>query len=105
MDTAKSGTPAEVTFDGHYYRYGPYRYDRREDAVAYADLERAQGRAPRPALRPIEPATDPSGDAPAAEALGVTFEGKRFHFDDYHYDRCEDALAFARLQRIRRLHD
>lgn len=102
MDTAYPRVAADVSFDGRYFRYGPYRYDRLTDAVAYAELERAQGRPLPQAPRPMGPVVDLRGwDAAAARALGVTFDGKRFLFDSYRYDRSQDALAYARLQRAR----
>jgi hypothetical protein len=29
--------------------------------------------------------------------LGVTFDGRQYRFQDYRYDRLEDAIAYARL--------
>ena len=103
MDMAYPVVAADVCFDGRHYRYGPYRYDQLTDAVAYADLERVQGRPLPPVARATGPAIDLKGwDAPAAQALGVTFDGKRFRFDSYRYDRSQDALAYAHLQLTRR---
>jgi hypothetical protein len=52
---------AGVSFDGRQYRYETYRYDRREDALAYAELDRARRAAsPRDGARGAGP-TRPSG--------------------------------------------
>lgn len=52
---------AGVTFDGRQYRYETYRYDRREDAVAYAELDRARrATSSQPSSRGAGPAR-PSG--------------------------------------------
>ncbi|HWJ06514.1 MAG TPA: hypothetical protein VNS57_12110 [Steroidobacteraceae bacterium] len=40
-----------VSFDGRQYRYETYRYDRPEDAVAYAELDRARRAASAPGPR------------------------------------------------------
>jgi hypothetical protein len=52
---------AGVSFDGRQYRYETHRYDRREDALAYAELDRARRAAsPRAPSRGAGP-TRPSG--------------------------------------------
>lgn len=50
---------ADVWFDGRQYRYATYRYERREDALAYAELERARRAAPARARAsgPTRPST------------------------------------------------
>lgn len=52
---------ADISFDGRQYRYETYRYDRREDAIAYAELDRARRAAsPQAPSRGSGP-TRPSG--------------------------------------------
>jgi len=37
----------------------------------------------------------------AASALGISFDGRAYHYASHTYDRLADALAYARLDRAR----
>lgn len=43
----------------------------------------------------------PTALPPAAEALGISFDGRAYHYRDYSYDRLADALDYARLDRTK----
>ena len=32
-------------------------------------------------------------------SLAIRFDGRQYHYQGYHYDRLDDAVAYARLQR------
>jgi hypothetical protein len=38
---------------------------------------------------------------PAASALGVSFDGRAYHYREYSYDRLADALDYAKLDRAK----
>jgi hypothetical protein len=38
---------------------------------------------------------------PAAEDLGISFDGRAYHYREYSYDRFADALDYAKLDRAR----
>jgi hypothetical protein len=38
---------------------------------------------------------------PAAAAFGISFDGRAYHYQEYSYERIEDALDYARLDRAR----
>jgi len=37
----------------------------------------------------------------AASSLGISFDGRAYHYESHTYDRLADALAYARLDRAR----
>ena len=88
---------------GASYRFRGYRYDRLEDAVAYAELVRsreAQGlEEGRDALAPAlddDPAPPDLSEESIMASLNVTYERGRYRFGDYAYSALADALAYAR---------
>jgi hypothetical protein len=91
--------------EGRYYCFRSYRYDRLEDAVAYARLVGARvsdalaedNLPPRTCSDAVKPPTD--ADTALMKALGVSFEAGRYVFEGFHYDRLTDALAYAKLRR------
>ena len=38
---------------------------------------------------------------PEAEALGISFDGRVYHYGEYSYDHLADALRYGRLERTR----
>jgi len=38
---------------------------------------------------------------PETEALGISFDGRAYHYGDYSYEHLADALRYARLERAR----
>ena len=94
-----------ISYNGRHYGYDDYRYDRLEDAVHYAQLQRSLGRGDRlrvaDAMPPAESieAPDESEREPMA-ALGITFEDGVYHLGEYRYDLLMDAVNYARLRRL-----
>lgn len=90
-----------IGFDGRYYRYREYRYDHLADAIRYAELERARG-GRQPAedqpqwLEPLKPTED---ERVLMEQFAVAFDGKFFLYEGYRYERCTDAINYARLKK------
>jgi hypothetical protein len=92
-----------VGFDGRFYRYADYRYDRRSDAVDYARLDLARP-TPVAAARtartwPVCAPTFPQ-EPGLLEALAVTHDGRYFRYGTYRYDRWQDAVAYAQLKGV-----
>lgn len=94
-----------VDFDGMNYWFGPYRYERLDDALAYARLNRSDLYT-----RSQEEGGQrhwPEPEAPGAEtrrlmeALGITFDGRSYRYDQYRYDQYADAINYAQLTRAR----
>jgi len=54
-----------------------------------AEVERAER------LRP------PPSEAQQMEEHGITFDGERYTYGEYKYDRCSDAISYAKLQKRR----
>ena len=86
-----------VSFDGRSYHYKEYSYDRLEDALGYATLDRA-----RPGFREDAPArrwkqwTGPTPDEQLRMAAhGIVYERGRYCYGPYHYDLLSSALAYA----------
>lgn len=87
---------------GQTFRFRGYRYDRLEDAVAYARRVKAR------AWQKLDEDRDRHGrvvddepppqtaDRPAMAALGVGYRDGRYRFGPYAYTRMADALAYAR---------
>ena len=88
-----------IHYNGRSYQYRGYRYDRLEDAVNYARLDRARTLEDSPsvaAIAPLEvvnPSDDPGGEL--MRELGITFKDGFFCLRDYRYDRLADAVAYA----------
>jgi hypothetical protein len=92
----------EVSFDGHHYHFRQYRYERLDDALRYAGQQRGMsGFIPDAAFEPrwLAPWQPSPAECAAMRQLGITLDGVRYAFGAYRYDRLEDAMAFARLQR------
>lgn len=56
----------------------------------------------RHAARPAGSREQESTDEPALAALGISFDGRQYRYETYRYDRREDAVAYAELDRARR---
>lgn len=91
-----------IAHHGRHYYFDGYRYERLEDAVAYARIVRArQG----PRLHSVQ--TGPMGavESPSADDrelmldLAIRFEGGSFIFEGFRYDRLIDAANYARHRR------
>jgi len=107
MDTTDAGererlmAAFSITFTGRQYQYAQYRYDRLNDAVAYA---RRQMVAPSAidAADSLPPArvVEAPGAAQLEQMAGlaISFEDGVYHLGPYRYDRLADAIAYARVQ-------
>lgn len=92
----------DVTFDGRSYQYQEYRYDILSDALRYAQLDRSKPTyrpgtdiqaSPLKAKEPVE------AEQRLMDELGITFDGKYFHYGEYRYDHFADAIKYAQLKR------
>lgn len=88
-----------ITWDGRSYHYGPFRYERLEDAVAYARLERERSIARvTPRANMLQPPSEEQRRA-MADAQ-ITYADGVYRFGGHSYERLDDALAYARLRRL-----
>ena len=89
---------ADITYDGRQYRYGSYRYDRREDALAYARIARARGEVPASSgASPLEYQSPGPADTALMAELGIKLDERGgYRFGIYRYDRLADALNSAK---------
>lgn len=91
-----------ISFDGTQYRYREFKYDRLRDALAYAALDAARGGAHPSMSDPAEwldrrvPA---ASDEESMRQARITFEGGRYRYQDFRYDRLADAIQYARNQK------
>ena len=90
--------------DGHRYHFNGYRYDKWEDAVAYARLMRDRpeqhdaGGSFAPGKR-----SAPTTDAEQAlmTSLGIRFDAGAYRFEGFRYDALSDAVNYATRSRPR----
>lgn len=107
LHAADKATPAaavesQITFNGRQYCYGPYRYDRLDDAETYRRVLRSRtGEAAEigAASAADGNAAPDAGEREAMRRLAITFEGGIYHLGPYRYDRLADAVAYASLGR------
>lgn len=101
-DDLATGEPwAGIPFDGRAYHYRQYSYDRVEDALNYARLERAR---PGPHLEATAPLRWRQFTAPTRHEReqmtehGIDYQAGRFVYGPYRYDVLADALDYAARQ-------
>jgi hypothetical protein len=46
---------------------------------------------------------EPLNEATAMERYGIKFDGEKYHFEQYAYDKLSDAVNYARLMETRRI--
>lgn len=93
-----------VSFNGVQFVFREFKYDKLADALAYAELDAARGDCAVPS-RPEEWLERPvpgQADQEIMAQFGIGFEGWRYRFGEYRYDRLADALNYARSQGERR---
>lgn len=86
-----------VEHEGGNYYYKGYRYERLEDAIAYARLRRsrpAEEDFAAPGRRSSLPAPTDS-DRVLMATLGIQFDGRTFRHGGFRYDRLSDAVSNA----------
>ena len=83
---------------GRHYYYRGYRYDRAEDAIAYARLKQSTATEDSLAATPVDAIEWPSEDDSRRMAdLSISFENGVYLFGTYRYDRLVDAVNYAEL--------
>ncbi|WP_280156035.1 hypothetical protein [Piscinibacter sp. XHJ-5] len=97
-----------VGYDGPRYRYNGYRYDRWEDAVAYARLMRSRPghldtAGPFPPGRRSPPTTDAEHELMAS--LGIRADEGAYRFEGFRYDALPDAVNYAKRAPRRQTED
>lgn len=94
-----------VAFDGRSYWYRQYRYDKLADALAYARLDGARPAAMQAEAGDQHPWQEAEVPTTATQRLMVeleiTFDGRYYRYDEYHYDRFADAIDYAKLPQAR----
>lgn len=86
-----------IWFDGRAYHYQQYRYDRLQDAVAYATLDRDRPdfhEEPLPCYW-TEWQGPTSAEAARMTPFGITYQHGFYHYRAYRYDFLADALDYA----------
>lgn len=90
-----------IDFNGRSYHYRSYRYDRLADAANYAELDRSRPfsdlESGAAAVQQIREPSDIERELMRRHA--ITFEDGVFRWRGYRYDRLDDAVAYARLER------
>ena len=87
-----------IWFDGRAYHYHQYRYDRLQDAVAYARIDRASpGFSDEPLPRHWDEWHEPTqAEAARMAPFGIVYERGYYCYGSFRYDYLDDALAYAR---------
>jgi hypothetical protein len=89
-----------ISFDGRYFRYRVFRYDKLSDAMNYAQIDAGRGFRPEPTRPDVDwlpRPTQSDADIALMKQFSVTFQGNRFAYGGYRYDRLSDAVDYARL--------
>ena len=90
-----------VHYDGCTYEYNGYRYDRLDDALAYARLMRSRPRQDDP-RGPYHQRRDLGAESETNQqrmtALGIELKDGRFWYRGYRYDRLAEAVDYALLE-------
>jgi hypothetical protein len=91
-----------IAYNGRHYLYDRYRYDRLDDAVAYARLLRsnaaaAADRIPMPSAEYVDAPADT--DRQRMEQLDISYQDGIYRLGPYRYDRLADAVDYAQRQR------
>lgn len=90
-----------VHYDGCTYEYNGYRYDRLDDALAYARLMRSRPRQDDP-RGPYRLRRDLGAESETNKqrmtALGIELKDGRFCYRGYRYDRLAEAVDYALLE-------
>jgi hypothetical protein len=90
-----------ISFDGRAYHYGQYSYDRLEDALNYAKLDRAKPGFREESAAPLhwKQWVDPTPDQRTEMAsYHIAYAGGRYCYGPYRYDLLADAVNYARRE-------
>ncbi|HEU5296682.1 MAG TPA: hypothetical protein VFU71_18010 [Burkholderiaceae bacterium] len=90
-----------VGHDGLRYHYNGYRYDKWQDAVAYARLMRerpsqANARGSFVPSKKVAPTTE--AEQAQMVSLGIRFDDGAYRFRDFRYDGLADAVNYAKRE-------
>jgi hypothetical protein len=98
-DSSRLMAELSIEHEGRYYHFGGHRYERLEDAVAYAQLVGALPSRQRDstAIKRFD-AVEPSNavERQLMLELSISFENGCFVFDGFRYDKLIDAANYAR---------
>ncbi|HSX61905.1 MAG TPA: hypothetical protein VLF18_17080 [Tahibacter sp.] len=101
LDSQRAMHEYNVRYDGCSYEYNGYRYDRLDDALAYARLMRARPQQPDP-RGPYRQSRDLGAESETNKqhmtALGIELTNGRFCYRGYRYDRLAEAMDYALLE-------
>lgn len=91
-----------IGFDGRYYSYLGYRYDRLSDALNYAALDSSRPcwQCSDEPVQWLEPHHPTDAEQALMATMAVTFDGKYYVYEGYRYDRCLDAISYAKLKKL-----
>lgn len=79
-----------------------YIKQRAERLISAERLRLEQAACERAAeVERVEKLRPPPSDAQQMEEYGITFDGDRYTYGEYKYDRLSDAISYAKLQKIR----
>lgn len=86
-----------IWFDGRAYHYQQYRYDRIEDAIAYARLDRGRpGFHEEPLPTRCETWQGPTGaERDRMRSFGIVYEHYAYRYGAFRYEALNDALDYA----------
>lgn len=86
-----------IWFDGRDYHYQQYRYDRLQDAIAYAKLDRSRPEFhEEPLPRSWKEWHGPTPEEAARmTSFGIVYEHGFYYYGAYRYDFLADAVNYA----------
>lgn len=87
-----------ISFNGTQYLYREFKYDKLPDAVAYAAFDIAREGSKPVASSPVdwlERQIPDEGEQEMMQQYGISFEGWRYKYQDFRYDRLADAIKYA----------
>ena len=90
-----------VGHDGLRFHYNGYRYDKWQDAVAYASLMRDRPSRANPGgsfVPSKRPAPTTEAERAQMASLGIRFENGAYRFRDFRYDGLPDAVNYAKRE-------
>ena len=96
-----------IHYDGRYYRYNGYRYDRLAQAIAYA--EHMQSRQSTEVMGAHPYTADDCIRSPSASdretmaPLAISFDRGVYAYREFRYDDLADAVNYARIDVARKL--
>jgi len=104
LDSQRDMHEYSVHYDGCTYEYNGYRYDRLDDALAYARLMRTRPlqydpRGPYRLRRDLGAESETNKRRMAA--LGIELKDGRFCYRGFRYDRLAEAMDYALLEQRR----